>query len=97
MNKVLAGTELSALAVHTIIELGYGTVNKATELGALLRLEKSSVSRLVQKLKKEEFIKVDSLPDDKRSHILTLTPKGKSLLSDVGKVCATTTSVCVST
>ena len=83
MQKVLAGTELSASAVHTIIELGYGTVNNATELGALLRLEKSSVSRLVQKLKKEEFIKVDSLPDDKRSRILSLTPKGKRLLSDV--------------
>lgn len=43
MQKGLAGTELSPSAVHTIIELGYGTVTNASDLGALLHLEKSSV------------------------------------------------------
>ncbi len=38
MQKGLAGTELSPSAVHTIIELGYGTVTNASDLAALLHL-----------------------------------------------------------
>ncbi len=83
MQKGLAGTELSPSAVHTIIELGYGTVTNASDLGALLHLEKSSVSRLVRKLENEGLIKVAADPNDKRSRVLLLTPDGKHLLSEV--------------
>lgn len=83
MEKGLAGTDLSPSAVHAIIELGYGTITNASNLGALLHLEKSSVSRLVQKLENEGLIEVVSDPSDKRSRILALTSKGKSLLGEV--------------
>lgn len=83
MQKGLAGTELSPSAVHTIIELGYGTVKNASDLGALLHLEKSSVSRLVQKLESEGLIKSGSDPSDKRSRVLSLTQDGKTLLGEV--------------
>lgn len=83
MQKGLAGTELSPSAVHTIIELGYGTVTNASDLGALLHLEKSSVSRLVQKLEKEDLIQVGPDPNDKRSRVLSLTKDGKNLLGEV--------------
>ncbi|SMC13491.1 Acetyltransferase (GNAT) family protein [Roseovarius aestuarii] len=83
MQKGLAGTELSPSAVHTIIEVDHGTVTNASNLGALLHLEKSSVSRLVQKLQKDGLIEVGPDPGDKRSRILALTMKGKCLLSDV--------------
>ena len=83
MQKGLAGTELSPSAVHTIIELGYGNVTNASDLGALLHLEKSSVSRLVQKLVNENLIQVGPDPDDKRSRVLSLTQNGKNLLGEV--------------
>lgn len=83
MQKGLAGTELSPSAVHTIIELGYGSVTNASDLGALLHLEKSSVSRLVQKLVNENLIQVGPDPDDKRSRVLSLTQNGKYLLGEV--------------
>jgi DNA-binding MarR family transcriptional regulator/GNAT superfamily N-acetyltransferase len=83
MQKGLAGTELSPSAVHTIIELGYGTVTNASDLGALLHLEKSSVSRLVQKLEMESLIQVEPDPHDKRSRVLSLTQDGKYLLGEV--------------
>ncbi len=83
MQKGLAGTELSPSAVHTIIEVGYGTVTKASELCALLHLEKSSVSRLVQKLEADDLISVGADPKDKRSRVLSLTQKGQNLLGDV--------------
>jgi DNA-binding MarR family transcriptional regulator/ribosomal protein S18 acetylase RimI-like enzyme len=83
MQKGLAGTELSPSAVHTIIELGYGTVANATDLGALLHLEKSSVSRLLQKLENAGLVEVSSDLSDKRSSILALTSKGKKLLNEI--------------
>lgn len=83
MQKGLAGTDLSPSAVHTIIELGYGTFTNASGLGALLHLEKSSVSRLVQKLENDGLIKVGSNANDRRSHVLSLTQVGKNLLYDV--------------
>lgn len=83
MQKGLAGTELSPSAVHTIIELGYGTVKNASDLGALLHLEKSSVSRLVRKLEKQGLTKSSSDPIDKRSRVLSLTQDGTALLGEV--------------
>lgn len=83
MQKGLAGTDLSPSAVHTIIELGYGTVNTASDLGALLHLEKSSVSRLVKRLAKDGLIQAKPDPADNRSRALSLTDKGQTLLCDV--------------
>ncbi len=83
MQTGLAGTDLSPSAVHTIIEIGYCTVTNASGLGALLHLEKSSVSRLIQKLENEGLIEVGPDPNDRRSRVLTLTPDGKSLLGKI--------------
>lgn len=83
MQKGMAGTELSPSAVHTIIELGYGTVKNASDLGTLLHLEKSTVSRLVRKLEKEGLVESGSDPIDKRSRLLSLTQDGKKLLGEV--------------
>ena len=83
MQKGLAGTDLSPSAVHTIIELGYGTVNKANDLGTLLHLEKSSMSRLIQKLEKDGLITAQPDPCDMRSRVLSLTKDGHALLHDV--------------
>lgn len=83
MQTGLAGTELSPSAVHTLIELGYGTVTTASGLGALLHLEKSSISRLVRKLESEGLIAVCPNPKDKRYRILALTPDGQSLLGEI--------------
>ncbi|MFK7762355.1 MAG: helix-turn-helix domain-containing GNAT family N-acetyltransferase [Roseobacter sp.] len=83
MQKGLAGTELSPSAVHSIVELGYSKVKNASDLCALLHLEKSSVSRLVKKLENDGLIKVGPDPSDLRSRILSLTRDGKDLLGEV--------------
>lgn len=80
MQKGIAGTGLSPSAVHTIIELGYGTVTNAGDLGDMLRLEKSSISRLVRKLTEDGLIEANSNPADRRSRNLALTEDGKVLL-----------------
>ncbi len=83
MQKGLAGTDLSPSAVHTLIELGYGTVTNGSGLGSLLHLEKSSVSRLVQRLENEGLIEVGPDLTDKRSHVLSLTQDGQRLLGTI--------------
>ncbi len=83
MQKGLAGTELSPSAVHTLIELGNSTVSNASALGELLHLEKSSVSRLVQKLEDDGLIEVRHDPRDKRSRVLSLTEVGDRLREDI--------------
>ncbi|WP_375280004.1 helix-turn-helix domain-containing GNAT family N-acetyltransferase [Pseudooctadecabacter sp.] len=83
MQKGLAGTSLSPSAVHTIIELGYGTVKNAGDLGEMLHLEKSSVSRLVQKLAEDGLIEARSNPSDRRSRQIGLTKEGKALLKSL--------------
>ena len=80
MQRGLAGTALSPSAVHTIIELGYGAVTNASDLGDKLHLEKSTVSRLIQKLFKDGLIEGEENPADRRSRQLGLTEDGKALL-----------------
>ncbi|GAA6165719.1 helix-turn-helix domain-containing GNAT family N-acetyltransferase [Pelagimonas sp. KU-00592-HH] len=83
MQKGLAGTALSPSAVHTIIELGYGTVTNASDLSYLLQLEKSSVSRLVQRLAEDGLIEAKTNPADRRSREIGLTKEGKALLKSL--------------
>lgn len=61
----------------------YGTVTNASDLGSLLHLEKSSVSRLVQKLENDGMIEVGPDPRDKRFRVLSLTQNGQDLLGEV--------------
>jgi len=83
MQNNLAGTNLSPSAVHTIIELGYGTVATASALGELLHLEKSSISRLLKKLQTDKLIQVDAASSDRRVRNLSLTLRGDALLSEI--------------
>ncbi|MGH1467160.1 MAG: GNAT family N-acetyltransferase [Cognatishimia sp.] len=83
MQKGLAGTELSPSGVHTIIELGYGTVTNASDLSDILHLEKSSVSRLVQKLAEDGLVETTSNTIDRRSRQIGLTKEGKALLKSL--------------
>lgn len=83
MSSHLAGTQLSPSAVHSIIEIGYGTVSNARDLGVLLRLEKSSISRLLKKLESAGLIHIGSGLSDKRIRNLALTSSGTDLLRQI--------------
>lgn len=85
MDSKLAGTQLPPSAVHTVIEIGYGTVSTARELGKLLHLEKSSVSRMLKKLEAGGYLEIDRDGADKRTHRLGLSSSGKALLGQIEK------------
>lgn len=63
---------------HLITELNRVGQATATELCERLVLEKSTVSRLVNRLVEKGFIRAASCEDDKRTRILCLTGKGKA-------------------
>lgn len=83
MRPTLAGTTFSPSAVHALIELGAHDGLGATALADLLRLEKSSVSRLVRKLTETGAVSVKPSATDGRTRVLALTPKGKKLLAGI--------------
>lgn len=62
---------------HLVTELAGKGQATATELAELLVLDKSTLSRLVQSLKRRGHLRVDQDPADRRRKLLSLTDKGR--------------------
>lgn len=85
MGNTLAGTDLPPSAVHALIEIGDRHVDTAAELCSVLNLEKSSVSRMLNKLiKAGELVTLPS-ERDAREKILRLTDKGRQTLAGINR------------
>lgn len=82
MGEDFAGTNLSPSAVHALIEIEKGGVT-ARDLGALLRLEKSSVSRMLRKLVESGDVQEAAGESDTRVKVLSLTAVGKKRVAAI--------------
>ncbi|TYL96296.1 winged helix-turn-helix transcriptional regulator [Bradyrhizobium rifense] len=80
MDATVAASDYPPSAVHTILEIGIRGPLTSGELGDFLRLEKSSVSRMVRKL--IDCGELRETPDelDARIKLLSLTAKGRRTL-----------------
>ena len=80
MDATVAASDYPPSAVHTILEIGIRGPLTSGGLGDFLRLEKSSVSRMVRKL--IDCGELGETPDelDARSKLLSLTAKGRRTL-----------------
>lgn len=76
MGGDFAGTDLSPSAVHALIEIDNGGIS-ARDLGLLLHLEKSSVSRMLRKLVASGDVKEKAAEKDGRIKLLFLSDAGK--------------------
>ncbi len=54
-------------------------------LGEAIALDRSSVTKCVDRLEQRGFIRREVSPDDKRSRLLTITESGTAVLNDVGR------------
>jgi DNA-binding MarR family transcriptional regulator len=81
MEQTVAATDYPPSAVHTILEIGIRGPITAMQLGQVLHLEKSSVSRLLRKLIESGELKETVDPDDARIKLLSLTQKGRQTLA----------------
>lgn len=76
------GYPLSLSQVLTLQELEKGTLS-VVELAQKLLLERSTVSRLVDSLVKEDFVERNINRDNRREVILSLTEKGNRSINNV--------------
>lgn len=76
MGGSFAGTDLSPSAVHALIEIGAAPGITARRVGDLLRLENSSVSRMLQKLVGSGAVLVEGDVNDSRVKRLFLSQAG---------------------
>lgn len=83
MRRGLAGTELSPSAVHAIVEIGCYNAQHASTLGALLGLEKSTISRLLANLEAKGLVIGQKAASDPRQKDLSLTLEGRKLFHDI--------------
>ncbi|MDQ1077841.1 MarR family winged helix-turn-helix transcriptional regulator [Pseudoroseomonas cervicalis] len=77
-----AGTALPPSAVHALIEIETGGVT-ARALGERLRLEKSSVSRMLRKLVTLRLVQEGRDEGDGRVKRLSLTPDGQARVAEI--------------
>jgi DNA-binding MarR family transcriptional regulator len=71
------GQPLSLTHAHTISELHSDGPLSQQALGARLRLQKSTVSRLVDELVRDGTVERRPNPADRRSVLITLSPTGR--------------------
>lgn len=83
LDQTIAGTDLSASAVHAIVEIAEREGLTAKQLGAALLLEKSTVSRLLGRLVAKGFVEEMPLPQDGRAKALSLTQAGRQTLARI--------------
>ncbi|EAV46365.1 hypothetical protein SIAM614_11063 [Stappia aggregata IAM 12614] len=83
LDKTIAGTDLSGSGVHAMMEIGLNPGITAKEISARLKLEKSTISRLLKSLEARGDIRQTRSDSDGRSFGLTLTEAGKATFSKI--------------
>lgn len=82
MGGDFAGTNLPPSAVHALIEIEKGGMT-ARDLAAILRLEKSSVSRMLRKLVEAGDVREAAGEEDTRTKRLSLTSAGQQRVASI--------------
>ena len=82
-ERTPCGQPLSPSAAHALAELLEGTDLTQSELGARLRLEKSTVSRLVGQLQERGWLVRRRAEHDGRVLLLELTDQGRQMAEQV--------------
>ncbi|MBP5857825.1 MarR family transcriptional regulator [Marivibrio halodurans] len=85
MEDTLAGTNMSASAVHAILEIGARRATTAGDLATALRLEKSTVSRLLKPMIDGGLVTEHRDYEDGRRKHLALTEKGRQSFDDISR------------
>lgn len=75
-NRLLKGLGVTPMQAATMMTLHRGALSQA-DLGRAIGMEPANVHGLVARLKKLEFIDVESHPSDQRQVIVTLSASGE--------------------
>lgn len=83
MGGTFAGTDLPPSAVHALIEIDARDGISARDLGGILRLEKSSVSRMLRKLVLSGDVLEEPDAEDARTKKLSLSMAGRKRVAAI--------------
>ena len=70
---------------HTILEIGIAQALSVNELAEKMNLDKSTVSRQVERLVKEELVIRATAATDRRKVNISLTPKGNEMYNTMNE------------
>lgn len=84
-NRKIFGTDLSWAEARILIEIGVNHLQTPMMLARQLQIDKSYVSRTVNKLVKAGILTKTPSPSDSRSVQLDFTPAGRKVLEQVNQ------------
>lgn len=84
-DRTPCGKPVSVAEAHALLELSRHAPLAQRALANWLRLEKSTVSRLVAQLERQGWIHREQSPDDKRMLLLALTPEGRRIADELAE------------
>lgn len=79
-HETPCGRPVPIAEAHALMDLATAGAMSQGELGRRLRLEKSTVSRLVRQLVKRRSIRRQTHAEDKRIVLISLTPEGRRMV-----------------
>lgn len=79
LDRAVPGHAVSLAQVFALHELDTGTPMSQRDLAERLRLEKSTVSRLVADLDRKGLVERERDPDNRRVYRLRITPAGQAV------------------
>jgi DNA-binding MarR family transcriptional regulator len=80
-DEALAPLGLRSSQVNVLSALAHRGPSAQTDLCALLKMDKSTSSRNIERMRKHGWLAAE-LGEDNRTHMVSLTPKGAQLLHD---------------
>ncbi len=84
-DETPCGQPVPISEAHALAELARGEMLSQNELGARLRLEKSTVSRLVSQLAARGWLERERDPEDGRAICLRLTKRGAGAAEEIAQ------------
>lgn len=84
-DETPCGQPVPISEAHALAELARGEMLSQNELGARLRLEKSTVSRLVSQLAARGWLERERDPGDGRAVCLRLTKRGADVAGEIAQ------------
>jgi DNA-binding MarR family transcriptional regulator len=84
-DRTLCGKPVSVAEAHALLELSRHAPLVQRDLAAWLRLEKSTVSRLVAQLEQRGWLLRERSAADKRELLLSLTPDGQRIAAELAE------------
>lgn len=83
LSNDCCGTSLTVSQTHSLIEIEAKTPLRQGVLAQILKLDKSTIARIVNKLKSDGLIQIETVEHDSRQKLLSLSEKGRRVVDKI--------------